>query len=112
MSKRQAIVDRISCFIRNNELDGVYHYSDKQELKTKLGRIFKIYVINFAKPRTLDAEIQIYGKGFIRLSFQTAYRDLPQKDNLVFKSEQDLIDFMKFAFVDIDADKAYQVPRK
>lgn len=109
MSKRQEILNRVSSFVSENELDGVYHFSDTTK---PAGKNIKIYTLGFAKPRVLDAEIQIYGKTFIKLSFQTAYRDLPQKDTLIFKSEQDLMNFLKYAFVDLDAESAYQVPRK
>jgi len=108
MSERAEIAKRIFDFLKENELAEVYAdwFKDKKLRPNK--KPVPIYVILFAKRCNLDASIEIYGKSFMKLDFQTRYLNMPHKDTIVFKSEEKLIEFIKHAFIDFK-DDAYNV---
>jgi hypothetical protein len=69
------------------------------------------YII-FAKPRTVDGEVRVYNPKFIMVSWQTAVRNLPHRDKRIFSSALYALAFIKLAFVDLDADKAMEIPHR
>ena len=97
MSNRSALAERMAYFINelglNNPFGG--------EITRGSGR-GKPYLISFSKPRYVDGTIYIYGEKFIQVKYQTAFRDLPERDSRVFTNEQDASMFIKKAFIDLD----------
>lgn len=68
--------------------------------------------ITFSHARTLDGEVRVYGPKYIMIRWQTAYRNLPHEDTLVFDSVDNALDFLRLAFVEHDADTALAIPTR
>jgi hypothetical protein len=105
MSERQEIMNRVADFMHKNGMGQVYFDSGLSQCKRYR------YVIG-ARPRVLDVSIRVYGPKFLLIEYQTAYRILPNNDRRVFTSEDDLLNFLYYAFVKLDADKAMAIPTK
>ena len=65
------------------------------------------YYIIFTKEKMINGKIEIYDKNFFVLDFENEYESLPHKDKLLFNSKTKLMNFIKYAFIDLDEDKAY-----
>jgi hypothetical protein len=105
MSVREDIMRQIASYIERNGLASVYSgYGLSKDKKYR-------YIL-ISKPRVLDGEIRIYGPKFILISYQTAYRELPHNDRRVFTSAEDMLNFLQWAFVDGEYDKALEIPTK
>ena len=105
MSIREDIMNQISEFVSDNYLSSVYSGSGLSKDK-------RYRYILISKPRVLDGEIRIYGPKFILINYQTAYRSLPHNDRRVFTSAENMINFLQWAFVDGEYDKALEIPTK
>jgi len=105
MSKREEIMDQISEFIEENHLARVYSGSGVSSDK-------KYRYVLFSLPRNLDGEVRIYGPRFILVRYQTRYGSLPHRDNRVFTSAQNAIQFLQKAFVEFKFDEALAIPTK
>jgi hypothetical protein len=70
------------------------------------------YSVLFSTPRVLDGVVNVYGPKFIQVTYQTQYRDLPNRDNRVFESEQATVEFIEAAFVAHDFQRAVAIPTK
>lgn len=105
MSKREDIMLQISDFVEENRLARVYSGTGISEDK-------KYRYVLFSLPRNLDGEIRIYGPKFILVRYQTRYGSLPHRDNRVFTSVQDAIQFLQKAFIDFDFEEALAIPTK
>lgn len=112
MSERAEIAKRIFKFCSENGLTEVYGDWDKTEVERNGKKSVPVYSVIFSKRRVLDGDITIYGKSFMLLKFQTAYRNMPQNDSIVFRSEENLINFIEAAFVDLNGDAAYNYTEK
>ena len=108
MSERADIAERIFKFCKDNGLAEVYADWFRQEKERDGKKPLPIYVVLFAKRRNLDGSIEIYGKNFMKMEFQTRYSNVSHMDRIVFRSEEKLIEFLKRAFVDF-SDDAYSV---
>jgi hypothetical protein len=64
-------------------LDEVYG-ANKEKATDAKGKTY--WSISFCKARVLDGMIRVYSERFIMIKWDTAYRDLPQKGQEVFKS--------------------------
>jgi len=105
MLTREELQQIFSDFIVDNNLCGVYSGSDISTDK-------KYRYVLISVPRVLDGEVRIYSEKYILVSYQTAYRTLPHKDDRVYECANDALNFLKFAFVDYDFDKALNIPTK
>lgn len=104
MSARSELAQRIADFIMVNGL--VIPYG---------GDVIKHgnhYSVLFAAPKVLDGVVNVYGPKFIQITYQTQYRDLPNRDRPVFESEADALKFIDKAFVNRDFAGAMVIPRK
>lgn len=104
MSERQQLAQRIADFISRNRLTVPYGGD-----VSKAGRH---YTVTFASPKTLDGVVNVYGDKFIQITYQTAYRELPHRDNRVFESESDAVSFLNLAFVRGDYQAALAIPTR
>lgn len=111
MSERADIAERIFKFCRENGLAEVYADWFKTEKKRDEKKPLPIYAVLFAKRRNLDGSIEIYGKNFMKMEFQTRFMNVSNMDTIIFRSEEKLIEFLKRAFVEFRED-AYDVIEK
>lgn len=105
MSERLEIANNLLSFLSENDLVQVYGGVDKT---TAGNKNIPVYVVSFSKRSNLDAEIIVYGKKFFQLFFQTRYLDLPHKEEIVFRNIDNLKGFIKEAFVNFNAERAYE----
>jgi len=105
-SAREQLAMRISDFVRDNNLAGVYGGD------VTLAASKRYYGILIDRPRNMDGIVKVFSPKFIQVIYQTRYLSLPTSDSRVFTSERDAINFLKFAFVDLDFDKALAITTK
>ena len=104
MSERREIAERLAQHISINGLTTPYG-----------GDVIKNgnkYTILFSKPAVLDGAINVYGDRFIQITFQTQFRDLPNRASYVYENESNALAFMLNAFVNHDFRTALAVPTK
>jgi len=104
MSERSEIAERIAVLFRTNEMTTPYG-----------GDVIKAgqkYTVLFSKPAILDGAVNVFGPKFIQVTYQTQFRDLPNRDNRVFETEVDAMTFLLEAFVFRNFQAALAVPVK
>jgi hypothetical protein len=104
MSERSDIAERVAVLFRTNEMTTPYG-----------GDVIKAgqkYTVLFSKPAILDGVVNVFGPKFIQISYQTQYRELPNRDNRVFESEADAQQFLLEAFVFRNFQAALAIPTK
>lgn len=106
MSERADIAQRLAEFVSANQLAQIYG-GDVSQDQTKKG---KPYNVGFSVARYVDGNILIYGPKFINVGYQTAYRDLPSRDQRVFTSIDDAERFLRLAFVELKFQEALDIP--
>lgn len=104
IKSRTDLADSIAAFLSEQGLSEVYGSDPISQ--------GKFISIPFCKARTIDGEVRLYSAKFVYVGFQTAYRNLPRRDNLVFTSVEDAFEFIRLAFVEHDDEAAYRVPTK
>ena len=103
MSKRSEIAYEIEKWLKDYNLCEVYG----GVIKTTSGKKnIPIYSVGFSKRSNLDGEIEVWGEKFYRLIYQTRYLDFPNKNTVVFKDRNNLLNYIYEAFVKINRDKA------
>lgn len=100
MSERSEIADRIAAKVREWRLTAPFG-GDVE----KSGRY---YGILFAKPRTLDGLVRVYGPKFIMVESQGPLG----LGRSIFESEEAAVDFIRLAFVELDREEAWKVPTR
>lgn len=90
-SERRLLADRIATVITSKRLTSP-HGGDVTRRKDSKSR--DIYEVAFAQPRNLDGTVAIYSDHFLLVRYQTRYKNLPPKGNIVFKSEAALVEFL------------------
>ena len=108
MSERQMCANRIARFINANNLTTPFGGDVVLDRSGKM----PCYDVSFSKPRVLNGTVSVYSTSFIKVSFETSYRSLPNKGHHVYGSESDAINFLKLAFVDLEFDDAMEIPLK
>lgn len=108
MSERKEAAKRIAQFIIESKLAQPYGGDVEQDSSLK----GKPYTVGFSYPRYVDGYVVVYSPSWILVEFQTAYRDLPPKDRVVFESVENAIAFIKLAFVEVNGEEAMKVPQK
>lgn len=104
MSERSDIAERIAVLFRTNEMTTPYG-----------GDVIKSgpkYSVLFSKPSILDGVVNVFGPKFIQVTYQTQFRDLPNRDNRVFENEVHAMQFLLEAFVFRNFQAALSVPTK
>lgn len=104
LSKRAILAQNIASLVTQLHLTSPYGGEVHQQ--------DKYYSIGFSKSAILDGEVRVYSEKFIQISWQTAIRDLPLKDSLVFESIEHVEQFLKLAFVSYDYEQAFNIPVK
>lgn len=107
-SEREQIAWKISDFCSENHLTTPYggYQGQKEDMRGKP------HVVLFSKPEYLDEKIYVFSPNYISLSFHTRILDLPRQDTLIFESIQNVLDYLKFAFITGEFNKANKVPLK
>lgn len=108
MSDRQSCANRIARFINVNKLANPF---GGEVVLDRSGKM-PCYDVSFSKPRVLNGTVSVYSTSFIKVSFETAYRSLPNRGHHVYGSETDAINFLKLAFVELKFDEAMDIPLK
>jgi len=72
--------------------------------KVPRGRGGAFYQTLFSYPRNLDGYIAVYNVNHIVVEFQTRYHHLPHRGRFVFKSADDVKEFIDAAFVKLSQD--------
>lgn len=106
-SERHKLADRLATKVCEFNLTQPY---GGQVTLTKTGRPH--YDILFCLPRHLDGLISVYSHNFIVVQYNTASRSLPPDDRRVFTNEDDVVKFLRLAFVEHQSDKALAIPVK
>lgn len=104
MSERSDIAERIAVLFRTHGMTTPYS-----------GDVIKSgqkYTVLFSMPAILDGAVNVFGPKFIQITYQTQFRDLPNRDNRVFESEKDAFNFLFEAFVYRNFQAALAVPVK
>lgn len=107
MSKRSELAKRLADFINENNLAQVLGGDVTQDDNRK----GKPYVIMFSKLRNLDGVVTVFSEKFIHVKYRTRYGNVPQDGSYVFESEENVVKFLRLAFIELD-DKAMEVPMK
>lgn len=103
-SDRQLLAEEIYQFVLDNDLDQVFGSGPRQSGDKKY------YAMTLSLPRTLDGEIKVYSPKFIQVR---AAGPLAQAgSNRVFESKQNVLDYLRLAFVEFNFDAAASVPTK
>lgn len=105
MSARTEAFKKIMDFLHNpdNRMSEVYGCIEG------ISKDKKYRYSTFCHARTLDGEVRVYGPKYIMVRWQTAYRNLPHEDTLVFDSADNAVKFLRLAFVEHDRDAALEV---
>jgi hypothetical protein len=85
-SPREDVAQELLETIKFGGLDEVYGASLSKEVDAK-GKSF--YSVTFCKSRVLDGVIKVYSERFVMVKWQTQYRDLPAKGQVVCKNSWD-----------------------
>jgi hypothetical protein len=104
LSKRANLAQHLASLVTQLHLTSPYGGEAHQQ--------DKYYSIGFSKAAILDGEIRLYSEKFIQISWQTAIRDLPLKDSLVFETIEHAEKFIELAFVSYDYQQAFAIPVK
>lgn len=103
MSYREDCILKFESFCFDNRLSEVYGcvYSISPDKKYRS--------TTFCRARVLDGEYRVYGPKFHLIKFTTRYNSLPHNMSKVFKSFDDVIEFMQAAFVDYNNEKTNEI---
>lgn len=99
-SPRLEFAEKLSEFIKDNGLANPYG-GDVARGTDRKNRAY--YGVGFSIPVHLDGNVSVYSHKYFVIKFRTRFKSLPAEATLLFKSQDDLLSFMKAAFVDHDA---------
>ena len=68
----------------------------------------RYYGVLFARPRTLDGLVRVYGPKFIMVETSGPLG----LGRSIFESEEAAVDFIRLAFVELDREKAWNIPAR
>jgi hypothetical protein len=100
ISPRHALALRLADFIIRHNLTNPFGGDVDKDGRS--------YGILFARPRTLDGLVQVYGPQFILVQSSGPFGD----GSHVFASEEHALAYLKSRFVDLDYAAANAIPRK
>jgi hypothetical protein len=104
MSERADTFKTVLDFVDSHHLDHIFGASGLSDDK-------KYYYTTLSIARNMDGEVKVYSPKFIQIKWQTRYHILPQSGSLIFDSVDNVLAFLRLAFVEFD-EAANYVPTK
>jgi hypothetical protein len=105
-SPRYEFAEKLSNFIIDNALTKPYGGDIVRGIDRK-NRAY--YGVTFSVPGVLDGNVSVYSHKYFVLKFRTRFAAIPPEATLLFKSQDDLLSYMKAAFVDHDIAKVISI---
>lgn len=103
-SPREVVAHQIATHIRELGLINPYGGEAKRHSTNRF------WEIGFSFPRYLDGTVAVFSEKYIRITWHTQYRNLPERADRNFDNAEFACLFLTMAFKDHNAEEAMRIP--